>query len=42
LITDTTGPNSDSEFRVHIVDRDGLKVEEKIVQESTLVDQDVP
>jgi hypothetical protein len=42
LIVDTTGPNPDAEFKVHIVDRDGLKVEEKIVQESTPVDQDVP
>jgi hypothetical protein len=41
LIADTTGPNPDAEFKVYIVDRDGLKVEEKIVQESTPVDQDV-
>jgi hypothetical protein len=39
LIADTSGPSPDAEFKVHVVDKDGLKVEEKIVQESTPADQ---
>jgi hypothetical protein len=42
LITDPTGPNPDAEFKVRTVDREGLKAEEKIVQGSTTIKEDIP